>query len=103
MGYLAMIPLSNLLDKMLIEKGVTCIESGHEKAFDKLNCKTTLLNLLITQAEDLYHYIFEESIVGVNEENYDLIQLLFIFDQALSLCDGNILAVDSVLGGVSHP
>ncbi|GGF93518.1 MULTISPECIES: hypothetical protein [Cysteiniphilum] len=95
-----MITLSNLLNKMLVENGVICIENGHEKAFDKLNRKAVLLNLLITQAEDLYHYVFGESIVDINEESYDLIQLLFIFDQALSLCDENILAVDNVLGGV---
>ena len=94
-----MITLSNLLDKMLMEKGVICMEGGHEKAFNELSQKTALLNISITRADSFYSYVFYDSMMETSEENYDLVQLLFIFDQILSSCDEDILEVDNILEG----
>ncbi|GGG05082.1 MULTISPECIES: hypothetical protein [Cysteiniphilum] len=91
--------LTNIMKHLIQEHHLTFIENQQTKDFGKLTQVEIFIKALISQADNNYLYVFDSSMTkSISDTNFDLIQVLFIYDALLNLIDEGIINIDKLLG-----
>ncbi|WP_440617335.1 hypothetical protein [Cysteiniphilum sp. 6C5] len=91
--------LTNIMKHLIQEHHLTFIENQQTKDFGKLTQVEIFIKALISQADNNYLYVFDSSMTrSISDTNFDLIQVLFIYDALLNLIDEGVINIDKLLG-----
>ncbi|WP_119328512.1 hypothetical protein [Cysteiniphilum halobium] len=94
-----MMTLTNIIKHLTQEHHLIFIENQQQKDFDKLTHIEIFIKTLISQADNNYLYVFDSSMTkSISDTQFDLIQVLFIYDTLLSLIDKGVINIDQLLG-----
>ncbi|WP_100550385.1 hypothetical protein [Caedibacter taeniospiralis] len=95
--------LISIIKHLCHEHDLVFIENKQKKDVTQLNFTDLLVKTLIAHADKNYLYVFDSSLTkSSSNHQYDLMQILFIYDALLNLADDNVVDVDRILGENNH-